>query len=229
MLVLSVSSPTFGLQGATTLESQEVIARIDRAQHDREQKLAGYVAIEHYVVRNSHFQESAELETKVSFQKGLGKSYQVLRRNGPRFLQDRVIDHLLKEEAALSRNPKRRHTVLTSANYSMRVRGMQTVQGEECYVIHIRPRMRKFSLIEGMAWVDADDFSLLRIEGRPAASPSFWTGRPYIEREYTILDGLSFPKHSRATSKGLFAGKSELVIDYSQYVIFREPVLEETQ
>jgi hypothetical protein len=70
--------------------------------------------------------------------------------------------------------------------------------GKLCYVVDIRPRAHNFSLIEGTAWVDSQGFSLLRIEGRPGASPSFWTGRPFIERESTVSDGLSFPQHSRA-------------------------------
>lgn len=221
VFAVTILNLSLRLEGATTLQSQEVISRIDKAQLKREQRLAGYAAMEHYTVRNSHFEKTAELEAKVVYQKDLGKSYQVLRRKGPHLLQERVINRILKEDALLSRSSERSHTLLTSANYSMTVQGMQRLQGEQCYIVNIRPRMHKFSLIEGTAWIDAEDFSLLRIEGRPADSPSFWTGRPYIEREYTVLDGLSFPKHSRATSKGFFAGKSELDIDYSQYAIFR--------
>jgi len=153
----------------------------------------------------------------------IATSYQVLSRRGPEFLQERVINRILKEDATLSRSSERPHTLLTSANYSMAVQGTQWLHGKLCYVVSIRPRVHSFSLIDGTAWVDVEGFSLLRIEGRPAASPSFWTGRPFIEREYTVLDGLSFPQHSRATSKGFFAGKSELDIDYSRYVIHFSP------
>lgn len=199
-----------------------MISSIDKAQQEREQRLAEYTAMEHYTVRNSHFEETAELAAKVFYQRGPGKRYQVLWRKGPGFLQERVINRILKEDATLSRSSERSQTLLTSANYAMKVQGTQLLRGEQCYIVNIRPRAHKFSLIEGTAWIDAKDFSLLRIEGRPATSPSFWTGRPFIEREYTILDGLSFPKHSRATSKGFFTGKSELDIDYSQYVITKD-------
>jgi hypothetical protein len=223
ILVLVVFNTRASLEGGTMLGSQAVIAEIDKAQQNRELELAGYTAIEHYTVRNSHFKESAELEAKVSYQKDVGKTYQVLWRKGQSFLQEHVINRILKEDTALSGSSERSRTLLTSANYWMQVQGMQALQGEQCYIVNIRPRMHEFSLIEGIAWVDAEKFALLRIEGRPAASPSFWTGRPLIEREYTIFGGLSFPKHSRATSKGFFAGKSELDIDYSQYVISRAP------
>jgi hypothetical protein len=200
-----------------------VIARVNEAQERREQRVAGYTAVEHYTVRNSHFQETAELAAKVLYQRGSGKRYQVLWRRGPRFLQERVINRILKEDARLSRSAERSHTLLTSANYTMTVQGTQLWQGKQCYIIAIRPRMHQFSLIEGKAWVDKETYSVLRIEGRPAASPSFWTGRPIVERAYAVLDGISFPKHSRAKSSGFFTGKSELDIDYSQYLITIEP------
>jgi hypothetical protein len=213
-----------GLEGGTTLESQEVISAIDKAQECRERKLAGYVAMEHYTVRNSHFGEVAELMANVRYEKGIGKRYQVLWRRGPEFLQGRVINRILMEDATLSGPSARTRTLFTSANYSMKVQGTQMLYGKLCYVVDIRPRAHNFSLIEGTAWVDSRGFSLLRIEGRPAASPSFWTGRPFIEREYTVSDGLSFPQHSRATSKGFFAGRSELDIDYSKYEISGYPM-----
>src|SRR4051794_20830228 len=91
-----------------------------------------------------------------------------------------------------------------------------------CYIVAIHPRMHHFSLIEGTASVDVKDFWPLRIEGTPAASPSFWTGRPRIEREYTVVDGFSFPQHSQATSKAFFGGKSELDIEYSRYAVLKQ-------
>ena len=221
IFVLGVSNLTPLPEGAPTVQSQQVISGIDHAQQSREQRLAGYTAMEHYTVRNSHFGEPAELEAKVFYEKEGGKRYQVLWRKGPGFLQERVINRILKEDMTLSRSAERSHTLLNSANYAMEVKGMELLEGERCYIVKIHPRMRKFSLIEGLAWVNATSFSLLRIEGRPASSPSFWTGRPSIKREYMLLDGLSFPKHSGATSKGFFTGRSELEIDYSQYVIWK--------
>ena len=91
IVAVSVLSLTLPLEGATTFQSQDVISGIDKAQESREQTLAGYTGMEHYTVRNSHFRESAELEAKVSYQKDIGKRYQVLWRKGSSFLQEHVI------------------------------------------------------------------------------------------------------------------------------------------
>jgi hypothetical protein len=207
--------------GTITARSQDVISGIDKAQQDREQKLSGYSATEHYTVRNSHFNLAAELTATVVYHKGRGKTYEILARSGPGLLQERVIGRILKEDAALSHDANRTSNLLTSANYTMRVQGIEPLKGTLCYVVKITPRVHEFSLIDGTAWFAVKGFSLMRIEGKPAASPSFWTGKPLIVRDYTVVDGFSFPQHSRATSKGLIAGKSELDIDYSEYVVFR--------
>ena len=219
---LHLLSLTLRAAAAITLRSQDIMAGLDHAQKEREQKLAGYAAREYYTVRNSHFKQSAELTATVVYRKGQGKTYRILSRSGPGLLQERVINRILKEDAALSRSAERPHHLLTSANYSMQVQGTQALQGTLCYLVAIHPRVPDIFLIEGTAWIDVKTFSLLRIEGKPAASPSFWTGRPMIEREYTVVEGFSFPQHSRATSKGFFTGNSELDVDYSQYVIFRQ-------
>jgi len=222
LLSLSFLSLTLRAEAPITLRSEDVIAGIDNAQGTREQKLTAYSVSEHYTVRNSHFAQSAELTAAVVYQKGQGKTYKILSHKGPGFLQERVINRILNEDALLSRPAERPHTFLTSANYSMHVQGTQLLQGTLCYIVAIHPRMHHFSLIEGTAWVDVKDFWPLRIEGTPAASPSFWTGRPRIKREYTVVDGFSFPQHSRATSKAFFGGKSELDIEYSQYAVLKQ-------
>jgi hypothetical protein len=219
LLPLVFASAGFRLGGEALPVSKDVISAIDKAQQCREQKLAGYKAREDYTVRNSHFDETALMEATVVYERGFGKTYQVISRSGPAFLQKRVLDRILKEDAQLSRDEERPHTLLTSTNYKMDVEGTEMLNGKQCYVIGLKPRVRSSSLIDGKAWVDARDFSLLRIEGRPAASPSFWTGRPFIQREYILVNGLSFPQHSRATSKGFFTGRSELNIDYSHYSV----------
>jgi hypothetical protein len=74
-------------------------------------EVGGYVAMEHYTVRNTHFGEAAELMANVRYEKGIGKRYQVLWRRGPEFLQGRVINRILKEDATLSGPSARTRTL----------------------------------------------------------------------------------------------------------------------
>ena len=83
----------------------------------------------------------------------------------------------------------------------------------------LTPLAKSTHLLKGRIWVDAKDHSLVRIEGKPGASPSFFTGRPMIVREYAKTDGFSLARQSRASTDGFLLGKTDLTIDYSDYKV----------
>ena len=76
--------------------------------------------------------------------------------------------------------------------------------------------------MKGRAWIDAEDGTLMRIEGRPTASASFFAGRPMITREYERAGDFSLAKSTHADSSSFFFGKTELHIEYSDYHVDSE-------
>jgi hypothetical protein len=106
---------------------------------------------------------------------------------------------------------------VTSANYRIRLVGEEVVRGRPCEVLELIPRRKSPHLLRGRAWVDAKDYSLVRIEGRPSASLSFLAGRPMIVRDYENIYGFAFAKRSHALSDSLLLGTTELTIEYSGY------------
>lgn len=119
----------------------------------------------------------------------------------------------------MSRGDARLHSLVTSANYKIKLIGEELLAGRLCEVLEIAPRTKNTYLVDGRAWVDAEDYSLVRIEGQPLASPSLWTGRPTIVLEYVKVAGFSMTKTSHASSGSLLFGKSELTIEYSDYAV----------
>ncbi|HYM13132.1 MAG TPA: outer membrane lipoprotein-sorting protein [Bryobacterales bacterium] len=198
---------------------ENVIQGVDQAELDRETNLAGYSVTEHYTLRNGRFQATAEMTVAAIYSKGAGKSYQVLSRSGSSALQTGVLDKLLLEEAEMSRGNTRQHALATSANYKMRILGEESLAGRQCEVLEIIPRTKSTHLLKGRAWVDAEDHSLVRIEGKPSAGPSFWSGRPMIVREYERIDGFSLATKSHALSDSFLLGRTELTIEYSDYKV----------
>jgi hypothetical protein len=196
-----------------------VIRGVDQAEVARETKLAGYSVTGHYTVRSNRFQTSAEMTVSIVYRKGAGKSYQVLSRSGSSVLQTRVLDRLVQEEQEMSRGDIRQHVVVTSANYKMKLISKEPVVGRPCEVLELSPLTKSPHLLKGRAWVDVEDHSLVRIEGKPAASVSFWAGRPTIIREYEKIEEFSMAKQSHALADTLLLGKTELTIEYSGYKI----------
>jgi hypothetical protein len=221
VLGLTVLAAAISIQGQP-VNTTAVIQGIENAQRYREQCLAGLTVTEHYRVKNSHFNDPAMMTVHVTYKRGAGKSYQVVSRSGPGLLQRRVLDRLLEEESAMSRGAERQRALLSPANYSMELAGSEQVAGRQCYIVNLAPKSRDTHLLKGRAWVDSNTFSLVRIEGRPTASPSFWTGKPLIVRDYIPVQGFWLAEHSRATSEGFFAGHTELDVQYTEYSVWSD-------
>jgi hypothetical protein len=222
--VLAVSLPfCTSLQTSAQPPSDEVAIRaIDAAELRRETRLRGYTVTEHYTMKSSRFHNSAEMTVAVEYRRDQGKTYQVISRSGSAMLQSRVFDRLLREEGEMSRGEARQQTLVNSRNYEMHLKSEEIRAGRKTYVIDLTPRKASSHLLKGRAWIDAEDGTLMRIEGRPTASASFFAGRPMITREYEKAGDLSLAKSTFADSSSFFFGKTELRIEYSDYHIDAE-------
>lgn len=199
------------------------IQAIDAAELRRETRLRGYTVTEHYSLKSSRFNNSAEMTVATVYRKDQGKSYQIVSRSGSAMLQSRVFDRLLREEGEMSRGEARQQTLVNTRNYGMRFAGEEIRSGRKCYILDLTPRRASAHLLKGRAWIDAEDGTLLRIEGRPTASASFFAGRPMITREYEKAGDFSLAKSTHAESSSFFFGKTELQIEYSDYHVEAEP------
>jgi hypothetical protein len=68
--------------------------------------------------------------------------------------------------------------------------------------------------LDGEIWVDAEDYSIVRIHGSPAKKPSMWTLKTEIDRRYKKIDGIWLPERLDSSSNILIAGHSVLSIEY---------------
>jgi hypothetical protein len=204
------------LPGASSRE-ESIIRGVDQAEAHRGNTILGYTVHEHYsLFRNSSTTPAAEMSIETAYAKGRGKTFSVKSRSGSRVMQS-VLDRIIREEEQLSRPGNREHVLMTTANYTMKVVGEETVRGRPCIVIAISARAKKPYLLNGRAWVDARDYYLVRIEGKPTASPSFLAGTPTISREYDRVAGVAMAVRSRAVSSTFLFGRTDIVIDYSAY------------
>ena len=221
MVLLILLAPVFSAQ---TASSQTVLQALDQAEARRESLLPGYSVTEHYTLAVSRFSLSAEMTVETVYRRQQGKSFHVISRSGSPMLQSRVFDRLLTEEAEMSRGETRRGLLVNSLNYAVRMSGEEVLAGTECYVLELTPRKKSTHLLQGRAWIDKADGSLIRIEGVPAASPSFLSGRPTITREYEKLGEFWLARRSHSVTDTFLSGKTELVIDYKDYRLLTDAV-----
>ncbi len=207
------------------LSEKEIIARIDAAVQQRSDSLAGYQVQELYsIYRNGEDKPSAEETVQTTYTHDAGKDYTPVSHSGSNMLRNTVISKVLAGEKEMSAAANRPGALVTSANYEMHPQpGTVELNGHKCIVVDLVPRRKSQHLFKGKEWVDAADFTVVRLAGVPSESPSFFAGDTVVQRDYEKFDGFSMATHAEARSHSFLLGDTVMKIEYTGYKIDRGP------
>jgi hypothetical protein len=223
LLSLLVASPPCVLPQIPQPDEASVVQHVDAAIKARFEAVQSFTVIEHYnVYRNGgETDPAAQMTVKTTYNKDTGKSYSILSESGSEILKHFVLDALLENEKHINEPGNREASWFTSANYELKLLpgGIHRVDGRDCYALSMNPRQKASNLIQGSMWVDAKDFSTVRIEGISTKSPSMLTGPSHVMRQYALFHGFAQATHARAESDSALFGKTVVTIDYSDYEI----------
>ena len=213
---------------AMQLDSATVIQRVDAAVKNRIDAIAAYTVTEHYAIYRNNYEvhPAAEMTVKTTYRQPTGKSYEILSQSGSQLIRSLLFGPILDNERHVNQPGIREGSWFTSANYQMTLKpgGPQLLNSTPCYVLSIVPRHKAPYLIEGTLWVDANDGSLVQMQGVSSKSASFVTGPTQVMRQYAKVDGFSEATHARAESDSFLLGKTIVKIDYSGYQIQLRPI-----
>ena len=81
------------------------------------------------------------------------------------------------------------------------------------------PKRKDKFLFEGKVWIDAQDFAVAKIVGRPAKNPSFWIKQVDFVRQYQKIGEFWLPLQDESVSDVRIFGKRVLTIDHRSYVV----------
>jgi hypothetical protein len=207
---------------AQQMDNATAIRNIDAAVKARIDHIAGYTDMETYRVFRGKDQSSptAEMKVKTTYRPESGKSYQVLSHSGSAIVYKFLLQPLLDSEKDINNPAKIGASLIVSANYDMKLKPGGPIQQDRraCWALEITPRRKAPNLIAGTLWVDASDFTIVRLEGITSKSPSLFASQAHVLRQYVKVDGFSQAIHARAESDSLF-GKAVITIDYEGYQI----------
>jgi len=219
LLTLSVLFSTLVVATAQTgvvpASADDVVARMLNLEAQRQAQLNGYTATRHYVAVNR--QRKAEMVVAVNCGADGVKQFTILSEEGSHAIRKHAFYKMLKEESDASRGDSRESTRITPANYQFQMAGNDIIDGRQMYVLQITPKEDQKYLIHGKIWVDAADYSIVRIEGRPARNPSFWVRGVQFVRTYQKVGSFWLPASTYSVSQVRIFGESELTIENSGY------------
>jgi hypothetical protein len=158
------------------------------------------------------------MTVKDTYRKGLGKTYTVLSQSGSAFVVKIGLNPLLENEKVVNQPGNLQNSWFTSANYEMKLDGLEQMNGRDCLRFDMKARRKATNTIDGSIWVDAKDFSLVQIEGVATKSPSAFSGATHMMRQYANESGFPMATHARGESSSLI-GRIVVTIDYRDYNI----------
>lgn len=224
VLLLSASSPVFGqATDPPILSADDVVARMVARDAQRESLGRGYTGNRRYILDNQRMHKRAEMLVSVKCDPDGTKHFEVVSEQGWKSANKRVLHKMLDSETETSRPQTRPTTRVTPDNYGFQMLGSELVEARPTYVIEVLPKRHDRYLFEGRIWVDAEDYAIVRAEGKPAKNPSFWTRSVYFVHRYQKAGFFWFPFSTESITEARIFGTTEVTISYFGYMPNSQP------
>jgi hypothetical protein len=215
--LLMQAFPAAAQDSAATPSAEEIVTRM--AAHDlaRQASIEGYVGMRRYVLDNQRLHKRAEMLVQVQGDKDGTKHFEIVSEDGWKAAHKHVLHKMLESETETSRPEKRAVARLNSENYEFSLIGTELAAGHTAYILEVRPKRSDKYLFEGRISVDAEDYALVRAEGKPAKKPSFWTKSIHFLQVYQKCGPVWFPLYTQSVTEAHLFGTTDVSIEYFDY------------
>lgn len=211
MLLLSAVAALAG-QAPTT---DEIVARMMEHDYARQSKLGSYCWTSRYVLDNKD--RHAEMQVRWTRYSDGTKRFELIYERGDGGVRDHVFHKLLESEVEASQPALQRRNRLNSDNYSFRLTGSEEINGRPAYILEIEPKAEAKYLTTGRIWVDAADYAVVQVEGRPSKKPSFWTNNVTFLQTFEKTGDFWVAASNRSVTDAKLFGRADLVIKHFDY------------
>jgi len=172
LLCFLATAATWAQQAATP-DLNTILSHMEQAQAESHAHMSPYSVTREYKFFGDDQQHAkSQVLAKVDFAPPDQKDYTIEKSTGSgqgEKITRKVLDHekqMTKGESS--------GAALTRENYDFEYVRSESLNGRRAYVLQLLPKRNEKNLIKGLAWVDAETFHPLRVEGEPMKSPSWW-------------------------------------------------------
>jgi hypothetical protein len=177
-----------------------------------DEKLSQYRAKRHLSAKNARFSKEGWMDAITELDPVNGFRYTITAEDGSGLIRNRVLRKALEAEKEAMSSGEASNSAISTKNYQIAFGDHDT--GANLDRLRIIPLRKDRMLIDGTISVLAADGELVRIEGRLAKTPSFWTNRVDIVRRYGRVEGVHVPLSIESTANLKIAGDSVFSMTY---------------
>lgn len=186
-------------------------AALDQFLLRDEPALSRSVAVRRLEAHNQRFDATGRVEACAWLADGV-LTYRIVHEEGSRQVIRRVLEKALEGERDASVRGEFARAALTPANYRFDGAAADAA-GAGAVRVTITPLRKDRALVNGSLLLAADG-DLLRVEGRLAKNPSFWTTRVDVTRTYARVAGVRVPVAFESVATVRIAGRSTFRMTY---------------
>jgi len=220
LLLLSLPIAAQQLTASGPLTADQVVSRMEEMNQVRAKALESYSSIRSYHLEChciSH--KTADMVVRADYEAPNKKVFTIVSESGSGTVRNRAFMKLLEAEQESMREDNQQRSAISQENYAFRLTDYQKTDADEFYVLEAQPRTKNKFLFRGLIWVDAKDFAITRVEGEPAANPSWWTLKTDFKRRYQKVGDFWLPQSNESETKVRVFGTAFLTISYRDYQI----------
>jgi hypothetical protein len=198
--------------GAQTVD--DIVAHMMIRNSWQDKTLVEFRAQRKFYASNARFKTDSTMYVQTVFRQPDQLSSTVTSQEGSKLIRTHVFDKILEAETEARSKQQKAQVDIVPDNYDFSLLATEQCDDRICYHLKILPKRRDKYSLNGEIWVDAQDYSIVRVHGSPAKRPSVWTGKTEIDRQYEKIDGVWLPVHMDSSSEIMIAGHSTLSIEY---------------
>jgi hypothetical protein len=196
-----------------------VLAELAAHNEERKAALHAYTVRRTYQVIDLTGKIHAEEIGRMEFSSPDKKSFTVTSESGSGLVRHMALNPLINSEIEAAAGKEHHDSAISTDNYSLNLLGEQQLGPYRCFVAEAVPKRRAKYLFEGRVWIDANDYSVVRIEGHPATKLSFWIQHAEFVRQYQKVDRFWLPEKDQTLVQVRLYGTKILKIDHRNYVV----------
>jgi hypothetical protein len=169
----------------------------------------------------SGYGQSGWMDVHTRFSTSTGLQNEVAGEGGSGSIRSRVLKALLEEERRMLADGRATKAAVSRANYRFTQSGAER---DGLIRIALEPLRKERTLLDGSMYLNPDDATLARIEGRLAKNPSWWISRVHVVRQYRKLNSAVLPVSMESVAQLRMRGSATLRMSYRYTKVNGKPV-----
>jgi hypothetical protein len=216
-LLLSVATVAWAAEPAGTLPSTEnIVAHMREARARNRAQLRPHQVVRDYQLFGKEHESKSEVTAFINYVPPGVQNFTIQRDTGAH-LGEVIVRKILESEKQLLTNHGA--SDISPANYFFRLVRRDVLKGQPCYVLELRPLRKDSKLLDGLVWIDASSYMILRMEGEPARAPSWWLHNIHVALDFQAVHGMWLQTSLRSTANVRLLGEHTLVSHDVEYTV----------